>query len=302
MKQKGLIDLGLRQVVDLSDEQINLERFLSPEVGLLRSLKGIEDIGRKIFTVGQPYRLTEGRVVYMRSGYVRVRVNLIDTVMEGGQLRVVSPGTVLQIMDLSSDFDCTMLAFSNSFMENWQKESFLSAYMQGRADVLLVLDEVSRRRVDSIFQLLWEVLHDEPFSKSTVQALISAFFHQIEYFQGNRVEGKVRSKTRQEELFGRFIDLVNINAVRERRVSFYAGALCVTPHYLSTLIHEVSGRTVMDWVNEAVVQEAKLMLCHTDKLVYQIADELHFPNPSFFCKFFRRITGKSPNEYRQGLK
>lgn len=29
------------------------------------------------------------------------------------------------------------------------------------------------------------------------------------------------------------------------------------------------------------MQEAKLMLRHTDKLVYQIADELNFPNASF---------------------
>lgn len=55
----------------------------------------------------------------------------------------------------------------------------------------------------------------------------------------------------------------------------------------------------MDWVNEAVVQEAKLMLRHTDKLVYQIADELNFPNASFFCKYFRRMTGITPNDYRQ---
>ena len=60
----------------------------------------------------------------------------------------------------------------------------------------------------------------------------------------------------------------------------------LTPRYLSTLVRQASGRTVMDWVNEAVMQEAKLMLRHTDKLVYQIADELNFPNASFFQQVF----------------
>ena len=83
---------------------------------------------------------------------------------------------------------------------------------------------------------------------------------------------------------------------------FHGLKLYVTPRYLCTLIRETSGRTVMDWVNDAVLLEAKLMLCHTDKLVYQIADELYFPNPSFFCKFFRRMTGKTPNQYRQGRR
>lgn len=108
-----------------------------------------------------------------------------------------------------------------------------------------------------------------------------------------------QKRTRQEEVFNRFLELVNKYAVRERSIAFYADRLYLTPRYLSTLVRQASGRTVMDWVNEAVVQEAKLRLCHTDKLVYQIADELNFPNASFFCKYFRRMTGMTPNDFRQ---
>lgn len=93
---------------------------------------------------------------------------------------------------------------------------------------------------------------------------------------------------------------MNQYALRERNVAFYAEHLCLTPRYLGTLIREVSDHTVMDWINEAVIQEAKILLLHSDKLVYQIADELNFPNPSFFSKFFHRMTGKTPNEYRAG--
>lgn len=99
--------------------------------------------------------------------------------------------------------------------------------------------------------------------------------------------------------FQSFLELVNKYAVRERSIAFYADRLFLTPRYLSTLVRQASGRTVMDWVNEAVMQEAKLMLCHTDKLVYQIADELNFPNASFFSKYFRRMAGMTPNDYRR---
>ena len=105
--------------------------------------------------------------------------------------------------------------------------------------------------------------------------------------------------TRQEEVFNRFLELVNKYAARERSITFYADRLFLTPRYLSTLVRQASGRTVMDWVNEAVMQEAKLMLRHTDKLVYQIADELNFPNASFFSKYFRRMAGMTPNDYRR---
>ena len=85
----------------------------------------------------------------------------------------------------------------------------------------------------------------------------------------------------------------------ERSVDFYAGKLCLTPHYLSTVIRETSGQTVMQWINQSVILEAKVLLKHSDLLVFQISDELNFPNPSFFSKFFKRITGMTPAEYQR---
>jgi len=147
--------------------------------------------------------------------------------------------------------------------------------------------------------LIWDVLHDEPFPRDTVRSLISALFRQMEVCYHRDATVSRQEHTRREKLFNRFINLVNKYAVSERNVSFYADNLYLTPRYLSTVIRDTSGKTVMDWVNEAVIQEAKLQLCYTDKLVYQIADDLNFPNASFFCKFFRRITGKTPYEYRK---
>ena len=105
--------------------------------------------------------------------------------------------------------------------------------------------------------------------------------------------------SRQEEIFNRFIALVNEYGKRERNISFYADKLCLTPHYLSTVIRETSGQTVMQWINQAVILEAKVLLKHSDMLIFQISDELNFPNPSFFSKFFKRMTGMTPAEYQK---
>jgi AraC-like DNA-binding protein len=42
-----------------------------------------------------------------------------------------------------------------------------------------------------------------------------------------------------------------------------------------------------------------LLLKHRNLLVFQISDELNFPNPSFFSKFFKRMTGMTPAEYQK---
>ncbi len=55
----------------------------------------------------------------------------------------------------------------------------------------------------------------------------------------------------------------------------------------------------MDWINQPIILEAKVLLKHSNLLVYQVSDELNFPNPSFFSKFFKRMTGMTPHEYQQ---
>lgn len=299
MKQNNLLLLALRQVREQVALGCNDYRFLTPDLGLVCSVKGMNDVIGIIPIEGQPYRLTEGRIVYFRSGTLRLRINLRDMEFVAGDLLVVSPGTVFECMHVSPDLDLAMLAFSNSFMENWQKEDFLQAFLVGRLLLHFSLTASESQRLEQIFSLLWEVVRDEPFPKGSVRSLISLLFHQIDFFKGKRLSGEKQKRTRQEEVFGKFLELVNKYAVRERNSTFYASRLFLTPRYLSTLVKQASGRTVMDWVNEAVIQEAKLQLCHTDKLVYQIADELNFPNASFFNKYFRRMTGITPNDYRR---
>ena len=67
-----------------------------------------------------------------------------------------------------------------------------------------------------------------------------------------------------------------------------------------SVIREVSGQTVMQWIHRHIIQQAKLQLKYSDLPVWQIAESLNFPNPSFFSKFFKRETGMTPNEFRLG--
>ena len=50
------------------------------------------------------------------------------------------------------------------------------------------------------------------------------------------------------------------------------------------------------WIDLALITRIKVELMHTSKSIVQIADELNFPNPSFFSKYFKRIIGVTPGE------
>ncbi|MFR7811286.1 MAG: hypothetical protein ACLU4N_19645 [Butyricimonas faecihominis] len=185
----------------------------------------------------------------------------------------------------------SMVGIANSFMEGWQKEEQLMKLIsRAQLYLWLSLNEVIERRLETIFSLLWEVVHDVPFPKGTVQSLISTLFHQIAYLQQNGHSVGHAKYTRQEEVFNRFLSLVNKYAIRERNVAFYADRLYLTPRYLNTLIRQVSDHTVMDWINEAVIQEVKIQLLHSDKLVYR---RVEF-SQSLFSVSFPPHDGKRP--------
>ncbi len=64
---------------------------------------------------------------------------------------------------------------------------------------------------------------------------------------------------------------------------------------------EVSGRTVVDYINQMLLIEASYMLKQTSFPIVQIADHLHFSEPASFTRFFTRMKGMNPKEFRKGI-
>ena len=114
--------------------------------------------------------------------------------------------------------------------------------------------------------------------------------------------GAVRSdykSTHNEELALKFMHLIVTHGKEWNEVSQYSTELCVTPVYLSRAIKAVSGKTVMEWINEARIAEAKILLRKPNTSIQEIAEDLSFSDQSAFGKFFKKQTGLSPLEYRR---
>lgn len=109
---------------------------------------------------------------------------------------------------------------------------------------------------------------------------------------------KDNKRERKDELFTRFVQLIIKNYRRNRKLDFYADKLFISPKYLSDVIKKISGRTAHDWIDRYILLEAKILLRSSHKTIQQIADELNFPNNSFFSKYFKKHCGMTPKEYR----
>ena len=72
----------------------------------------------------------------------------------------------------------------------------------------------------------------------------------------------------------------------------------LSPNYLSNLFKKEVGYRLSDYMNELRIEKAKYLLLNTRERSHEIASELGFSDPAYFCKVFKKSTGLSPAEYR----
>lgn len=103
-------------------------------------------------------------------------------------------------------------------------------------------------------------------------------------------------------LFRDFLRMLSEYSSNSRFISHYADKLCVTPKYLSSVCKKISGRTASEWIDVFTVERIRRLLRFSDKSVKEIAEELDFPNISFFGKYVKHHLGCSPVNYRKMMQ
>lgn len=296
MEPKKPVELGLKMLEQKEIVRHNEFRFINSNFGFVTSFTRMETI---FCAIGQPYRMQEGRIIFVKSGEAQMLVNLIEYTFRPNMLSLIAPNSIIQILKYSPDFDAQLIAVDNNFLPLTGKEDFFTHILQRKRNILLALSEEECKRTEEFMNMMWNILQEPVFRQEVIQHLLVSLLYNIGYIARKNDQTNHKRLTRQEDTFQRFISLVNTCSKTERNVNFYADKLCLTPRYLNTVIRETSQQTVMDWINQSIILEAKVLLKHSTLLVYQISDELNFPTPSFFCKFFKRMTGMTPQEYQK---
>ena len=82
-------------------------------------------------------------------------------------------------------------------------------------------------------------------------------------------------------------------------VKYFADKCCLTPNYFGDLVKKETGKTPVEFIQAKVIHLAKEQLHTTDDTVTEIAYRLGFQSSQHFNRYFKRITGFTPTEYRK---
>jgi AraC family transcriptional regulator, transcriptional activator of pobA len=97
----------------------------------------------------------------------------------------------------------------------------------------------------------------------------------------------------------RFQQLIELHYRESLRIDKFASLLGVTRAHLHHACISVTGRTPLALIHDRLIKEATSKLKETRLPVEQVGYSLGFRDPSYFNRFFKRLTGQSPVAFRQ---
>ena len=206
MEQKKPMELGLQLLKDINIVRHNEFRFINAEFGFVTSFSKMETT---IFSVGQPYRLQEGRIAIVTNGSARVLINLIEYIFLPDHISLIAPNSIIQIIEVSHDFDAHMMAVDLNFLPISGKEEFFTHFLQQKKNLLFPLTTEEQIQIENFVTVMWSVLQEPVFRKEVIQHLLVGLLYNIEYIAKSKGQAELSPLTHQNDIFQRFISLVN---------------------------------------------------------------------------------------------
>lgn len=255
------------------------------------------------FKVAYPHRHDDFyEILFVTHGTGTYTIDLQEYKIKPNTVFFLSPGQIHEIV-FSDDINGYIFLFSSSFYLSNKSDPYKlfefpffyslkydnpPLYLQSKA----AIDEL-----DSLFKkTLLEVNTNAIDSKEATHALLDLILIHCKRLYPQTESGQLK---KGHILIKRFKQLIEDKCTENIGVKEYADLLEVTANHLSETVKEFTGRTPTDFINDRMVLEIKRLLTHTQYTVQEIAFQLNFADQSYFSKYFKKITGVSPSEFKK---
>lgn len=111
-------------------------------------------------------------------------------------------------------------------------------------------------------------------------------------------EASEPQKSRSETRLKRFIDLLEEHFDTRHNVDWYADKIGITSAHLNEVCKKLRDQTALKVIHQRLITEAQRDLIYTGKTAADIALSLGFSDPAYFNRFFKRMTGQTPKNFR----
>ncbi len=254
-----------------------------------------------------PLPVAGSLVMMCEQGYLDITINSRRFIMRPGEIAFIVFDMVAVPIMVSEDFkakyiaidfdaaqDAFFLVTSNRFWEYVYSTPVFSLN-----DNVKGIAHMWFKTVEWIYANCSDMTTEKVF-RNEMENFMLVMAEQVESCKGLLGENPV--KNRAWTIVNDFLGLLNRHYTRHHDVAFYADKLNITPNYLNIIAKKNIGVSAKEQINIQLGLVVKMLLDTTDLTVKEIAGKLHYEDPSYLCRIFRKQTGLSPIQYRNQHK
>ena len=235
----------------------------------------------------------------VKGGSLHININNTKYELTANQGCLVTPELLIEKpQSLENYVEMLVLSVSREFIQELNLEFPLAATAFIYVHPVWNISPKRMERLEQYFHLMREVLDDKD-RKAALHLVRSFFYYLAEPELNHFPQQNISTMSRNEEITGRFMQLVDEHCERHHNLDWYAEQLCLSTRYVANTVKETVGMTASACIEHAITQRAQTLLYTTTLSVQEIADQLGFQNQSHFGTFFKRHTGLSPAAFRK---
>jgi len=234
---------------------------------------------------------------FVTSGGFKASINNHTYDLQANDGYLITPDFFMRRLESTSQqMELYVITTSRKFMEEMNLQFPLSLISHIYIHPVWHMSAEKVQSVIHYFDVLREVVSSQ--NRTATMLLVHSLFH---FLAGDIANTKMHtpSMSRNEEITGRFMHLVDEHCEQQHSLDWYADQLCLSTRYVANTIKETLGIPASSFIERAIMQRAKTLLITTPMPIQQIADQLGFQNQSHFGTFFKRHEGVSPAAFRK---
>lgn len=268
----------------------------------------VGDLENDYISSNEPIRCNHIVFILCNSGSLSLEINYTNYMLSKNMLLMISPFDIISLKQGSDDFKCNVIVIPPTILNNLFADVDISKYESLKNCRIVHLEDSFYFYFVQAIALLKsakQLVSQEKFNliaEKQVVSLIQMLKYYNSTFQSNVRNERKEYSSRKNELFKKFIhELISSHSV-SREVLFYANELGVSCGYLNEVCNEVSSHSAKEIIDSAVAARLKYELSYTGKTIQELSDEYNFPSQSYFSRYYKRMTGMSPSEFRKNRK
>lgn len=252
-------------------------------------------------TLGQDFY----SIVWYHKGSGKHVVDGKEYAIKDNTLFFLSPYNLHFFRDIEDEEIVTCIVFSKESLINVDKnirdKVYSNVYSSGQGITYLEIDDSIGNILQSITAEIKRELsvpEKKCMHNEYMAFLLSLFLINLVRSKRKCHKDKIEPSN-SIDYFNSFYNLVEKKFANHHSVQYYADMLCISNSSLYKIVKKHSQLTPSEIIDNRVAAEAKRLLTSTDLSNKEVAEVLNFKDDSHFNKFFKRITGCSPKDFRR---